>query len=89
MTFSNKITRMKSFNLFNSFSTGEFFVLFWVIFLLRLDNLASKSVFVIELASANLALKKLVAKVINSEVSKYLSYLWLVSVFLISVTLVL
>ena len=42
-------------------------------FLLRLDNLASKSVFVIKFACASLALKKLVVKVLNSEVSIYLS----------------
>ena len=55
-------------------------------FLLRLDNLASKSVFVIKLACANLALKILVAKVLNSEVATYLSWLWLLSLFSISVT---
>ena len=42
-------------------------------FLLRLDNLVSKSVFVIKLACANLVLKTLVAKALNFEVSIYLS----------------
>ena len=74
MTFSNKIAKIKSyFNLFNSFSTSKCFDLFWVIFPLRLDNLASKSVFVIKLACANLALKASVANLLNSEVSIHLS----------------
>ena len=42
-------------------------------FLLRLDSLASKSVLVIKFACANLALKTLAAKVLNSEVATYLS----------------
>ena len=37
------------------------------------DNLASKSVFVIKIACANLALKTLATKVLNSEVATYLS----------------
>ena len=41
-------------------------------FLLRLD-LSSKSVFVIKFACANLVLKTLAAKVLNSEVATYLS----------------
>ena len=49
------------------------FCLISSIFLLRLDNLASKSVFVIKFACANLALKTLAAKVLNSEVATYLS----------------
>ena len=73
MTFPNKIARIKSFNFLNSFSTNKYFVLFAVIFLLRLDNLVSKSVFVIKLASANLALKTSAAKVLNSGVVIYLS----------------
>ena len=56
---------------------------------MRLDNLASKSVFVIKLACADLALKTSVANLLNSEVSIYLSWLWLLSLFSISVTLVL
>ena len=42
--------------------------LFEVIFLLRLDSLPSKSVLVIVFACANLALKILAAKVLNSGV---------------------
>ena len=42
-------------------------------FLLRLNSLASKSVFVIGFACANLALKRLAAKVVNSGVVIYLS----------------
>ena len=41
--------------------------------MLRLGNLPSKSVFVIKLACANLTLKTLAAKVLNFEVSIYLS----------------
>ena len=41
-------------------------------FLLRLDNLSSKSVFVIKFACNNLTLKTLAAKVLNSEVATYL-----------------
>ena len=47
--------------------------MFEVIFLLRLDNLASKSVLVIKFACANFALKTLVAKVLNYGVVIYLS----------------
>ena len=42
-------------------------------FSIKIDNLASKSVFVIKFACANLALKTLAAKVLNSEVATYLS----------------
>ena len=41
--------------------------------MLKLDNLVLKFVFVIKFACANLALKTLVAKVLNFEVSIYLS----------------
>ena len=58
---------------FNSFSTSKCFVLFEVIFLLSLDNLALKSIFVIKFACANLALKTLAAKVLNSGAVIYLS----------------
>ena len=44
-----------------------------VSFLLRFDSLASKSVFVIKFACANLALKTSTAKVLNSGVVIYLS----------------
>ena len=50
----------------NSFS-------FEVIFVLKLDSLASKSVFVTKFACANLALKTLAAKVLNFGVVIYLS----------------
>ena len=73
MTLANKVTRIKSFNFFNLFSTSKFFDLIAVIFLLRLDNLPSKSVFVINFACPNLALKTLAAEVLNSEVATYLS----------------
>ena len=57
MNLANKITRIKSFNLLNSFSTSKCFDLFALIFVLRLDSYSPKSVFVIKLACANLALK--------------------------------
>ena len=41
--------------------------------LLKLDNLVSKSFFVIKFACANLAIKKLAAKVLNSGAVIYLS----------------
>ena len=59
----------------NLFSTRKCFVLLEVIFLLRLESLASKSAFAIKFASANLALKILAAKVLNSGVVTYLSSL--------------
>ena len=49
------------------------FVLFEVIFLLRLDNLESNSVFVIKFACVILALKRSAANLLNSAVSIYLS----------------
>ena len=57
--------------------------------MLRLDNLASKSVFVTKFTCAIVALKTSTANLLNSEVSIYLSQLWLLSLFSISVTLVL
>ena len=62
----------------NSFSTSKFFVLFAVIFLLRL---VSKSVFVIKFACANFALKTSAAELLSSGVVIYLSWLWSVSFF--------
>ena len=58
---------------FNSFSTSKCFDLFDVVFLLKLDTLASKSVFVIKFVCANLALNTSAAKVLNSGVVMYLS----------------
>ena len=63
------------------FLTSNCFVLFAVIFLLRLDSLASKVVFVIKFACSNLGLKTSAAKVLNSLVVIYLSWLWSVSAF--------
>ena len=73
MTFADKITEIKCF--LNSFITSKCFDLFEVIFLLRLDSLASKSVFVIKFTCANLALKTLAAKLLNSGIVIYLSQL--------------
>ena len=44
-----------------------------VIFLLRFDNLAPRSVLVVKFACVNLALKTSAANSLNSEVSIYLS----------------
>ena len=49
------------------------FLLFTVIFLLKLDSLVSKSVFVTKFARDNLALKISAAKVLNSGVVIHLS----------------
>ena len=68
MASANKITQIKCFYLFISFSIDSFFVLFAAIFLLRLDTVLSKSVFATKFARANLALKTSAAKVLNSEV---------------------
>ena len=63
-------------------------ILFIVILLLKLDTQLSKSVFVTKFACTNLTLKTSAAKVINSGVVIYLSWLWSVSLFSILVTLV-
>ena len=55
---------------FNSFLTINFFVLFELIFLLKLISLASKPVFV---ACANLAVTFSAVNLLNSEVVMYLS----------------
>ena len=54
-------------------------------FLLSVDSLASKSVFVTKFACSNLALKTSAAKVLNSGVVIYLSWLWSVRFFSVSV----
>ena len=72
MTLANKITRIKCFLLFNSFSIDSFFVLFTAILLLRVNTVLSKSVFITKFACANLALKTSAAKVLNSGVVIYL-----------------
>ena len=58
-------------------------------FLLRVDSLASKFVFVTKFVCANLTLKTSAARVLNSGVVIYLSWSWSVSFFSISVTFVL
>ena len=58
---------------FSSFSTSKYFILFESIFLLRLTNLASKSVFFTRFACANLAVKLFAVRLLNSEVVMYLS----------------
>ena len=57
---------------FNSFLTSKCFDLFEVIFLLRLDSLASKFVFFIKFAFAKKKKKTSAAKVLNSGVVIYL-----------------
>ena len=61
------------FSFFNSFSASKCFDLFEVLLILRLYSLASKSVFIIKSACANLALKTLAAEVLNYRVVIYLS----------------
>ena len=72
MTLANEL-ESKAFNFFNSFSTSKLFDLFSITFLLRLDNLGSKPVFVIKLACANPVLKTSAAKVLSSEAATHLS----------------
>ena len=55
------------------FQQENVLIYFAVIFQLRLDSLASKSVFVIKFAFANLALKISAATVLNYKVVIYLS----------------
>ena len=64
------------------------FVLFDIIFLLRSDSLLSKSIFSTKFACTILALNVSVANLLNSVVVIYLSWLWSVSFFSISVTFV-
>ena len=81
MTFASKINQTflsnqiesNVFSFLNSFSTGKCFVLFAIIFLLRVGSLASKSVFITKFVCALLALKTSAAKVLNSGVVIYLS----------------
>ena len=68
---------------------GWFFVLFAALLLSRLDTLLSKYLFVTKFACFNLALKTSASKVLNSGVIIYLSWSWLLSLFSISVILVL
>ena len=65
------------------------FAFFEVTFLLRFDSLSSKSVFATKFARANLALKTSAVNLLNSWISIYLSWLWLLSLFSISVIFVL
>ena len=67
--------------LFNSFWTSKWSVLFLVTFLLRLDSLPSKSVFVTKFACANLALKALPAKVKRLLKIIVLAYIYQLAMF--------
>ena len=73
MTFANKKLESNVFSFSSPFLTTKCFVLFELIFPLRLDSLAIKSIFVIKFACANLALKTLAATVLNCGVVIYLS----------------
>ena len=73
MTFANKRTDQVFLTFSTHFQQASFFYLFAVIFLLRLNNLASKSVFVIKFACANHAVKTSGDKVLNSKTATYLS----------------
>ena len=57
----------------NSFSTGTYFVLLELTFLLSLVRLVSKSVFVIKFACTNLAAKNSAINLLISGVVMYLS----------------
>ena len=74
MTFTTKITWIKCF------------ILFELIFSLRFPSLSSKSVFVNKFAYANLAAKFSAVNILNSGVVIYLSWLWSVILFSISLT---
>ena len=65
----------------NSFLTSKCFVLFELIFLLRLVSLVSKSVFAIRFNCTNLAAKISAVNLLNYGVVIYLSWLWSVSFF--------
>ena len=66
-----------------------FTVLVASILLSRFDAVLSKIVFATKFACANIAFKTAAAKVLNSGVVIYLLWLWLLSLFSISVILVL
>ena len=67
--------KSKVFSLFSSFLTSIWSDLVLVMFLLIPDNLASRSVFVIRLACAILALKASAANLLNLGVVMYSSCL--------------
>ena len=73
MTFASKINRTNVCSFFNSFSISTCFVLFELIFLLRLISLVSKSGFVIKFACANLVAKIYAVNLLNSGAVLYLS----------------
>ena len=75
------------FSFSNLFSASKWLALFEVIFLIRLDSLASKSVVVTKVACVNLGLKTSAAKA--SGVVIYLSWFRSVNLFSISVIFVL
>ena len=75
------------FSFSNLFSASKWLALFEVIFLIRLDSLASKSVVVTKVACVNLGLKTSAAKA--SGVVIHLSWFRSVNLFSISVIFVL
>ena len=89
MTLTKKILKSRVFSLFNSFSIDTFLVLFAAILLWKLDTVLSKFVFATKFTCFNPALKTSAAKLLNSGVVIYLSWLWLLSLFSVSVILVL
>ena len=84
-----KQPKLNDFNCFDSFSGSKCFVLFEIISLLKLDSLASKSVFVIRFACANLAAKFSADNLLNSGLVIYLSWQWSVIFFSVSLIFVL
>ena len=71
-------------NFSNCFSISKCFVLFEVIFLLRLDSLASISVFVIKFDCATLSAIFSAVNLVNTRVEIYVPCLWSLIFFLIS-----
>ena len=88
MAFTTEIDWIKYSYFFNWFSISKYFVLFEVIFLLRLDSLTAKSVFVIKFACASLATKFSAANFVNFGVVIHFSCLRSESFFAISLIFV-
>ena len=76
------------FTFTGSFLLSKYFVLLELIFLLRLINLLSKSVFVIRFACTNLSTKRFAVNVLNSGIGLCSSWWWSVSFFSISLIFV-
>ena len=87
--FPLKWIKSNTSSFFNSFSASKCFALFELIFWLRLFSLSSKSVFVTKLTCFYLAAKFSAVSLLNSGVVIYLPWSWSVSVFSMSLILLL